>query len=45
MDQSILDKKNRNNIEKLNSIIHDYQAKLDSRVNQVIAEVNIWLGR
>ena len=41
MDHSsvIMDKKNKQNLDRLNSIIHEYEAKLDKRTNQVITEV------
>lgn len=39
MDQILLEKKNKQNIDRLNSIINDYQNKLDQRVNLVINEV------
>lgn len=39
MDQTVADRKNKQNLSKLNSIIDDYEAKLDARVNQVIADV------
>jgi hypothetical protein len=37
MEQSLLERKNRQNITKLNSIINEYEAKLDSRVDQVVS--------
>ena len=41
MEQTLLERKNRQNINKLNSIISEYEAKLDSRVDQVVSEVPI----
>ena len=39
MDQSLIEKKNKQNLDKLNNIINDYEVKLDNRVNQVISDV------
>jgi len=36
MEQSTLEKKNKKNLNKLNSIISEYETKLDVRVNQVV---------
>lgn len=42
MEQSLLQKKNKQNIVKLNNIINEYETKLDNRVNQVISEVIVY---
>jgi len=39
MDKTLLERKNKQNMNKLTSIINDYEAKLDARVNQVVSEV------
>jgi hypothetical protein len=36
IEQTLRDKKNKQNIGKLNSIINDYESKLDNRVDQVV---------
>ena len=43
MEQILLEKKNKQNIDRLNSIIHEYEHKLDNRVNLVINEVPFWV--
>jgi hypothetical protein len=41
MEQAV-DRKNRKNLSKLNSIISEYESKLDARVDQVVEEVVLW---
>ena len=45
MDQSMIDRKNKVKMDRLHSIIGDYEAKLDKRVDQVILEVNTMIVR
>ena len=38
-----IDRKNKNNIKKLYSIIDDYESKLDNKVNDLVNHVIIFI--
>lgn len=41
MESAIAERRNKQNLNKLNSFIEEYEVKLDQRVDQVISEVLI----